>query len=141
MLESSNRFSKCVLRTPGSLHSQICLLHVSPTIAVWQSEVLEILRIWIWVLGHHVVPFWQCWVGGAMCTSLPSWSLCTWPLGRGAGTRRTKVTTTEPTGQRICSMGPPPAGPVQSAALGGVAPGADPGRGTGVMDPTPLTTG
>ena len=53
----SNRYSRCVLRTPGSLHSQICLLHVSPTIAVWQLEVLEILRIWIWVLDRHVAPF------------------------------------------------------------------------------------
>ena len=140
MLVLSNCCSRCVLRTPGSLHSQIFLLHVSPTFAVWLSEVLKILRIWLWVLGHLVAPFWQCWVGGAMCTSLPSWSLCAWPLERGAGTCRTKIANTEYTGQRICSTGPPPAGRVQSAALGGVAPGADPGRGTGVMDPTLLTT-
>ena len=50
-----------------------------------------------------------------------------------------KTTATEPAGQRICCMGPLPAGPVQSAALGSVALGADPGRGTEVMDPTLFT--
>ena len=126
MSESSNRFRDCVLLIPGYPHSQICSLHVSSSIAVWQSEILEILH---WDLGHRVVPFWHCLVGGTMRTPLPSWSTCTWPLEMGAGTRRTKITATEPAGQRICSVGPLPAGPVQSAALGGVAPGADPGHG------------
>ena len=56
-MESSNRFSDCVLLTPWYPRSQICSLHVSPTIAVWQSEVLEILRIWFWVFGSSRCPF------------------------------------------------------------------------------------
>ena len=90
MLESSNRFSECVLLTPGypHPHSQICLLHVSPTIAVWQSE-----KFWKFCTGIWVITLSLFGNVGLAEQCVPHYPLGLYVPGlrrRGAGTRRTK---------------------------------------------------